>query len=148
MVLSFLPSVFCCRAGSGYPSTVSPDGPKDWNQSCIILLKWSKSKTVITSHTCTHAHSAILGLSGLCLRQPKCVGTGRNIYPLTPIMAVNYPLSASSIFYDPWFLPVQFVCPTVFFHNVFQSFLWSISWSGTLHFILHTFLHPVINFCS
>jgi len=26
------------------------------------------------------------------------------------------------------------------------SFLWYSSWSGTLHFILHTFLHPIIVF--
>jgi len=29
-------------------------------------------------------------------------------------------------------------------HNLCPSFLWCISRSGTLHFILHTFLHPVI----
>ena len=31
---SFLPSVFCCRAGSGYPSTVSPHRP-----FCSCLLE-------------------------------------------------------------------------------------------------------------
>jgi len=46
-------------------------------------------------------------------------------------------------------LLVQFTCLTAFFHNFCPSFLWSTSWSGTLHFILHTFLHPVIVFfCS
>ena len=39
-------------------------------------------------------------------------------------------------------LPVQFTCLTFFFHNLSPSFLWSTSWPGTLHFILHTFLHP------
>jgi len=43
-------------------------------------------------------------------------------------------------------LSVQFTCLTVFFHNLCPSFLWSTSWSGTLHFILHTFLHPIIVF--
>jgi len=32
------------------------------------------------------------------------------------------------------------------FSTIFPSFLWSTSWSGTLHFILHTFLHPIIVF--
>ena len=41
-------------------------------------------------------------------------------------------------------LPVQSTRLTVFFHNLCTSFLWSTSWPGTLHFILHTFLHPVI----
>jgi len=43
-------------------------------------------------------------------------------------------------------LPVQFKCLTVFFHNLSPSLLWSTSWPGTLHFILHTFLHQIIVF--
>jgi len=43
-------------------------------------------------------------------------------------------------------LPVQFMCLTVFFHNLSQSFFWPTSWPGTLHFILHTFLHLIIVF--
>ena len=34
----------------------------------------------------------------------------------------------------------------VFLHNLCPSPLWSTSWSHTLHFILHTFLHPTIVF--
>ena len=45
-------------------------------------------------------------------------------------------------------LPVQFTCLTVFFHNLSPSFLWSTSWTDTLHFILHTLLHPIIVFFS
>jgi len=41
-------------------------------------------------------------------------------------------------------LLVQFMCLTVFFHNFSSSFLCSTSWPATLHFILHTFLHPNI----
>jgi len=39
-------------------------------------------------------------------------------------------------------IPVQFMCLTVFLHNLSPSPLWSTSWSGTLHIILHTFFHP------
>jgi len=42
-------------------------------------------------------------------------------------------------------LPVQFICLTVFLHNLCSSLLsllWSTSWSGTLHFILHTKSSP------
>jgi len=61
-------------------------------------------------------------------------------------------LSWSSII--PYLLPpsfttygillVQFMCLTVFFHNLSPSFLWS----GILHFILHAFVHPIIVFFS
>ena len=45
-------------------------------------------------------------------------------------------------------LPVQFMCLTVFLHNLCSSLLWFASWSGTIHFILYTFLHPIIIFFS
>jgi len=41
-------------------------------------------------------------------------------------------------------LLVQSTCLTVFFHNL-QVFF-GTSWPDTLHFILHTFLHPIIVF--
>ena len=43
-------------------------------------------------------------------------------------------------------LPVQYTCLTVFFHGLSPSCLWSTCWPGTLHFILHTFHHPIIIF--
>jgi len=55
-------------------------------------------------------------------------------------------LSASSILYNHGILPVQFTYLIVFSHNLSPSFLWSTSWPGILHFILHTFLHPIIVF--
>ena len=45
-------------------------------------------------------------------------------------------------------LLVQFTCLTVFFHNLSPGPLWSSSWSGTLYFILHAFLNPIIIFFS
>ena len=45
-------------------------------------------------------------------------------------------------------LCIQSTYSAVFFHNLSPSFLWSTSWPGTLHFILHTFLHPIIVFLS
>jgi len=43
-------------------------------------------------------------------------------------------------------LPVQCTCLTVFIHSFCPSFLLSTSWPDTLHFILHTFLHPIVVF--
>ena len=45
-------------------------------------------------------------------------------------------------------IPIQCTSFTVFFYNLSLSFLWSTSWPGTLHFILHTFLHQIIIFFS
>jgi len=42
----------------------------------------------------------------------------------------------------------QFTCLTVFLYNLCPHPLWSTSWSGTLHFILYKFLHPIIVFFS
>jgi len=57
---------------------------------------------------------------------------------------VSYLLHPSNTTYS--ILPVQSTCLTVILHNLSPSFLWSTSRPGTLHFILHTFLHPIIVF--
>jgi len=96
--------------------------------------------------TTTTTTTTILWLSGFCSGQPGWAGTRRNIHPLTPTLVINHPLSASSIYYDPWH-------PSHFNLRAWQSFcttalqvLFGLPQSGTLHFILqlHTFLHPVI----
>jgi len=47
-------------------------------------------------------HTLIPWLSRFCLGQPGWAGSRRNIHPLTPIVVIIHPLSASSIFYDAW----------------------------------------------
>jgi len=68
--------------------------------------------------------------------------------PLTLIVVINhsYLLPPSTMIHG--ILPIQPTCFTVFFHNLSPSFLWSTCWPGTHHFILHTFLHPIIVFFS
>ena len=53
----------------------------------------------------------------------------------------NHPLSASSIHYNPR----HPLCSIYMPDSVFPQ---STSWPGTLHFILHTFLHPIVLFFS
>jgi len=43
---------------------------------------------------------------------------------------------------------VQIMCLAIFLHNLFPCPLWSTSWSGALHLIFHTFLHPISVFFS
>jgi len=40
-------------------------------------------------------------------------------------------------------LHVQITCVAIFLHNLSPCSFWSTSWSGALHLIFHTFLHPV-----
>ena len=40
-------------------------------------------------------------------------------------------------------LPVQILCLAIFLHNLSPHPLWSTPWSGALHLIFCTFLHPV-----
>jgi len=40
-------------------------------------------------------------------------------------------------------LLVQITCLAIFLHSLFPCPLWSTSWSGALHLIFHTFLHPI-----
>ena len=93
----------------------------------------------------THDHfPALWILSGI----PGWASNRRNIHPVIPIVVISHPLSASSIYYDPWHHPCSIYVLGSLFHNLSPSFLWSTSWPGILHFILHTFLHPIIVFFS
>ena len=45
-------------------------------------------------------------------------------------------------------LPVQIACLAIFLHNLSPHPFWFTSWSGALHLIFHTFLHPTSVFFS
>jgi len=45
----------------------------------------------------THTHTTILWLYGFCPGHPRWAIARRNIHPLTPIMVISHPLSASFI---------------------------------------------------
>jgi len=81
-----------------------------------IFTAWNDPGKPVSKETFTHSH---LSWSSIILYQ---------LPPSTMIHSI---------------LPVQFTCLTVFLP---PSPLWSTSWSGTIHFILHTFLHSIIVF--
>ena len=94
----------------------------------------------------THTHTTILRLSGFCPGnpgEPAAEETFTHSHLSWSSIAPNL-LHPSNSIHD--ILPVPFTCLTVFFHNLPPSCLWSTSWPGTIHFILHTFLHPIIAF--
>jgi len=93
---------------------------------------------------CYSTHTIILRLYGFCPGQPGWAYTRRTFTHshLSWSSIVPYLLHPSNTIHG--ILPVQSTHPTIFFHNLSPSFLWSTSWTGTLHFILHTFLRPVI----
>jgi len=94
----------------------------------------------------TTTTTTILRLSGLCLGQPERAGTRRNIHLLKLIAVINHLLSGSSIFYDPRHPPCSIYVPGSLFPQSLSKFSLVYPWPGTLHFILHTFLHPIIVF--
>jgi len=98
-------------------------------------------------HTLTHTHNHLRRF-GFCPGQSGWAGTKRNIHPFTLIVVINHPylLSPSTTIHG--IRPIQSACFTVSFHNLSPSFLWSTSCPGTLHFILHTCLCPIIIFFS
>ena len=67
-------------------------------------------------------HTTILRLCGICLGQPGWADARRNIHPLTPIMVINCPLYASSIYYDPWHPPCSIHAPDNLFPQSLQVF--------------------------
>ena len=96
-------------------------------------------------HRHTHTHTTVLRLCGFCPGQPGWAGTRRNIHPLTPIVVINHPLSASSIYYDPWHPPCSVYVPGSFFAQSLSRFslvYFSISYS------IHFFTQLLSSFCS
>jgi len=74
--------------------------------------------------------------SGFCPRQPKWAGTRRDIHPLTPIVVINCPLSASDIYYDPWHPLCSFHAPDSLFPRSLSKF--SLVYLLARHSSLHT----------
>ena len=63
-------------------------------------------------------------------------------------MVINHPLSASSICDDRGHPLCSIYMPDSLFQQSLSKFSLATSWPCTLHFILHTFLHPIIVFFS
>ena len=92
------------------------------------------------------------GHDGLVGRLLVCLGQAPNMPACIPFTHSH--LSRSSITPNllrlsntiHGILPVKFTRLAIFSHNLSPSFLWSTSWPGTLHFMLHTFLHPITDF--
>jgi len=103
-------------------------------QKCQNLHRWWYN---------THTHATIVWLYEFCPGQPGWAGTEETFTHSHLLWSsiVSYLLHPSNMIHG--ILPVQYTHLTVFFHNLCPSFLWSTSRPGTLHFILHTFLHPI-----
>ena len=74
------------------------------------------------ARTHAHTHTTISQLSGFCPGQPGRAGPRRNIHPLTPIVVINHPLSASSIYYDPWHPLCSIYVPDSLFSQSLSKF--------------------------
>jgi len=83
----------------------------------------------------THTYTTFLQLSGFCPWQPGWAGTTRNIHPLTPIVVVNHPLSASSIYYDSWHPFCSIYMPDSLFPQSLSKFslVYLLAWNCPLH---------------
>ena len=66
----------------------------------------------------------------------RSFSSSSNLYQLLPSTTIH------SI------LLVHIMCLAIFLYNLSPCPLWSTSWSGALHLIFHTFLHPISVFFS
>jgi len=110
----------------------------------VVFTKKLNTRTY--THTHTHTHNCFTALwldfvrDNLGEPVPEETFTHSNLSWSSIVPCLLHP---STMIHG--ILPVQ---STVFFHNLSPSFVRSTSWPGTLHFILHTFLHPIIVFFS
>jgi len=100
-----------------------PTASKHWRRLFVNELNKLRQRVQIKydiQHTQTH--TTVLQLYGFCQWQSGWAGTRRNIHPLTPIMVINRPLYASSIYYDPWHLPCSIHAPDNLFLQSLSKF--------------------------
>jgi len=105
-----------------------------------ILTHMSSTKYCLVSHLSLlryyyYTTTTILRLSRLCPGQPEWADTRRSIHALTPIVVVNHPLSASSIFYDPQHPPCSiYVLDSLFPQSISKfSLVCLLAWHPPLH---------------
>jgi len=110
--------------------TVNSNHSLPYNLLISHLITSLRNKKHIETHT------AILRLSGFCPRQPGWTSTIRNIHPLTPIVVINHPSSASSIYYDPWHPLCLTYVPDSLFPQSLSTF--TLVYLLVLHPPLHT----------
>jgi len=117
-------------------------------QACCFLTHRNRPKfswilKLMTQHI--HTHTTVLWLSGFCPRQPRSGSTRRNIHPLTPIVVINHPLSASSIYNDPRHRLCSIYTPDSLFPQSLSKFslVYLLAW----HPPLHTPYIPSLNHC-
>jgi len=97
---------------------------------CVCVCVCGNRYLLLNATTTT-----ISQLSGLCPGQPGWAGTRRNIHSLTPIVVINHPLSASSIFYDPWHPSCSIYVPDSRFQQSVSKFslVYLLAWHPPLH---------------
>jgi len=86
----------------------------------------------------------------LCLGLPGWAGTKRNFHPLTSIMIINHPLSASSIYYDPYHPPCSIYAPDKSFCTTSLQVLFGLPLSLTpsTSYSIHFFTQSLSSFHS
>ena len=67
-------------------------------------------------------HQSTEGKSKHCSGLSGWAGTRRNIHPLTPIVIITHPLSASSIYCNPWHHPCSIYMPDSLFSQSLSQF--------------------------
>jgi len=132
-------------------ATQSIDFIHGQSPTCLILSCTTDSVTEVMPHPYGTQQQNNNRFTALCPELPWWAGTRRNIHPPTH-HPDHHPIFIS-FFQVPFtmihsILPVQITCLAIFLYNVSPRPLWSTSWSGALHLILHTCLHPISVFFS
>ena len=115
--------------------------------SHLLQTKWGQMRRVEKSITHTHTQ-LFYGSVEFVRDNPGEPLPEETFTHSTLIVVINHPNLLSPSTMNHGILHIQSTCSAVFFHNLSPSFLWSTSWPGSLHFILHIFLHPIIVFFS
>jgi len=96
----------------------------DWVKKCMEYVvegarPKGRPKKTWDTHTHTHTHTHNNHFTALWTL-PGTTQVSR--YPLTPVMVISHPLSASCTYYDSCHPPCSIYLPDSLFHNLTPSF--------------------------
>jgi len=115
--------------------TIWPDFAQLKSVSKLCELTVTSCQMSINNHmhARTHAHTFHGSLD--FVRDNPGASTRRNIHPLTPIVVINHPLSASFIYYNPWHPLCSIYVPDGLFPQSLSKFylVYLLAWHPPLH---------------
>jgi len=122
--------------------------------NCTLVLKKFKlyipSFTHAHTHTHTHTHTHNRFMALWIFSGTTRVSQYQKKHSLTPIVIISHLLSASAIYYNPWYPPCSIYVPDSFFSTISVRVFFGLplGLASSTSYSIHFFTQSLSSFCS